>query len=98
MSDLWFLVYKLLFSSCNGNFLSIDDFAIEECSRKRDAEKAALSSMITTVGNRFDLHLSVLARQDDVESDKTVSVTCSKIERAVELSVADRSNRARVLE
>ena len=77
-------------------FFSIDDFAIEECSRKRDVEKAGLSSMITTVGNRFDLHLSVLARQDDADATRTVSVTCSKIERAVEMSEADRSTRQRI--
>ena len=35
----WFLIYKLLCSSYNGNFISIDDFAIEESSKKSDLKR-----------------------------------------------------------
>jgi len=45
--------------------------ATEECSRKRDPEQAALTSMITTVRGRFDLHLSVLSRLVEAGAEKT---------------------------
>ena len=69
--------------------------AIEESSRKRDPEKAALSSIITTVGSRFDLHLSVLSRQEDTDVEKTISITCSKIEKTMETSGAPSPKRQR---
>ena len=67
MVDLWFLLYKLLCSSYNGNLISIDDFAIEESLKKRDPEKVGLSSLFKTIGACFDLHLSIFARADETE-------------------------------
>ena len=51
--------------------------------------------MITTIGNRYDLHLSVLVRKDDESDDKTLMITCSKIELCSDAAGADRSTRQR---
>ena len=69
--DLWVLIYKLSCSCYNGNLISIDDFAIEECEKKRDTDKQALSSLFKSIGACFDLHLSVFARADETEPGKT---------------------------
>ena len=51
--------------------------------------------MITTIGNCYDLHLSVLVRKDEENGDKTLMITCSKIERCSGAVGADRSTRQR---
>jgi len=93
--DLWFLIYKQSCSSYNGNFISIDDFAIEESSKRRDPEKVALSSMFKTIGGRFDLHLSVFARDDEMDGEKKLSITCFKIDKATEMCGTGSPKRPR---
>jgi len=96
--DLWFLIYELLCSSYNGNLILIDDFAIEESSKKRDPEKVALSSMFKTVGGRFDLHLSILARDDEMEGETKLSITCFKIDKSIETCGTESAKRPRTSE
>ena len=70
--------------------------AIEESMKKRDHAKAALSSMIKTIGGVFDLQLSIFARHCEMDGEKTVSVTCFKVEKAVEISRDALVKRARI--
>ena len=70
--------------------------AIEESIKKRDPAKAALSSMIKTIGGVFDLQLSIFARDGEMDGEKTVSVTCFKVEKAVEISRDALVKRARI--
>ena len=79
----------------NGNLISIDDFATEECLKTRDVEKAALSSMIKNIGGRFDLHLSVFASLDEMAGERKLSITCFKIDKAREMSATDSPKRPR---
>ena len=73
-------------------------FAIEESSKKRDPEKVALTSMIKTIGSRFDLHLSVFAREDVMDGEKQLSITCYKIEKAIPMCGTASSKRPRTSE
>jgi hypothetical protein len=94
--DLWVLIYKLSCSCYNGNLISIDDFAIEECEKKRDTDKQALSSLFKNIGACFDLHLSVFARADETEPGKNkFSITCFKIDKCLEISEERAAKRAR---
>ena len=94
--DLWVLIYKLSCSSYNGNLISIDDFAIEECGKNRDPEKGALSSLFKTIRACFDLHLSVFARADETEpGEKKLSITCFKIDKCLEMPEERAAKRAR---
>ena len=94
--DLWVLIYKLSCSCYNGNLISIDDFAIEECEKKRDTDKQALSSLFKNIGACFDLHLSVFARADEMEPEKNkFSITCFKIDKCLEISEERAAKRAR---
>ncbi len=52
--------------------------------------------MIKTIGGIFDLHLSSLARDDEMAGEKTLSITCFKVEKAVAMDVAASPKRARI--
>ena len=78
------------------NQSELTTFAIEESIKKRDPAKAALSSMIKTIGGVFDLQLSIFARDDEMDGEKTVSITCFKVEKAVEMSEDALAKRARI--
>ena len=94
--DLWVLIYKLSCSSYNGNLISIDGFAIEECEKKRDTDKQALSSLFKNIGACFDLHLSVFARADETEpGEKKLSITCFKIDKCLEMPETPAAKQAR---
>ena len=94
--DLWVLIFKLSCSCYNGNLISIHDFAIEECEKKRDTDKQALSSLFKNIGACFDLHLSVFARAEETEPGKTkFSITCFKIDKCLEISEERAAKRAR---
>ena len=70
--------------------------AIEESIKKRDPAKAALSSMIKTIGGVFDLQLSIFARDGEMDGEKTVGITCFQVEKVVEMDVAASAKRARI--
>ena len=69
--------------------------AVEESLKKRDPDKVALSSKIKTIGRSFDLHLSIFARDDEMAGEKTLSITCFKVEKAV-ADVGSSPKRARI--
>ena len=52
--------------------------------------------MIKTIGGLFDLHLSLFARDGDMDGDKTVSITCFKVEKVVEIDLVASAKRARI--
>ena len=52
--------------------------------------------MIKTTGGLFDLHLSIFARDGEMDGEKTVSITCFKVEKAVEIDLAASAKRARI--
>ena len=56
----------------------------------------ALSSKIKTIGCIFDLHLSIFARDDEMAGEKTLSITCFKVEKAVAMDVGPSPKRARI--
>ena len=56
----------------------------------------ALSSKIKTIGCIFDLHLSIFARDDEMAGEKTLSITCFKLEKSVPVDVGSSPKRARV--
>ena len=70
--------------------------SIEESLKKRDPDKVALSSKIKTIGCIYDLHLSIFARDDEMAGEKTLSITCFKLEKAVPLDVGSSPKRARI--
>ena len=55
----------------------------------------ALSSKIKTIGCSFDLLLSIFARDDEMAGEKTLSITCFKVEKVV-ADVGSSSKRARI--
>ena len=54
-----------------------------------------LSSKIKTIGRSFHLHLSCCARHDEIAGEKTLSITCFKVEKA-EADVGPSPTRARI--
>ena len=56
----------------------------------------ALYSKIKTIGCIFDLHLSIIARDDEMAGEKTLSITCLKVEKVVAMDVAASPKRARI--
>ena len=52
--------------------------------------------MIKTIGGVFDLQLSIFARDGEMDGEKTVSVTCFKVEKAVEMDEDASAKRARI--
>ena len=52
--------------------------------------------MIKTIGGIFDLHLSIFARDDEIAGEKTLSITCFKVEKAVAMDVAASPKHARI--
>ena len=86
-------MYTLACCSYIDNLNIIHDFAIEDCLKFRDVDKVKLSSRFKNVGGRFDLHLSVFALPDTPDGEKKVSITCFKIEPAVEIGATSSASK-----
>ena len=64
--------------------------------RRRDPDKVVLSEKIKpSIGRIFNLHLSCFARNDEIAGEKTLSITCFKVEKA-EADVGPSPKRARI--
>ena len=64
--------------------------------KRRDPDKVVLSEKIKpTIGRIFHLHLSCFARNDEIAGEKTLSITCFKVEKA-DADVGAPPKRARI--